>query len=931
LNIKIDFEYLSFLFHRNWNEQLKKENPSLTNAICKTFWREYLLLGFYQFICDIVVRLIAPIFLGLLLSYFSADSKTSKEQAYIYGAILILLTAIGSIVLNQFMILCFFNGMKVRVATCSLVYRKSLRLSATALGNTSVGKVVNLLSNDVSRFDIVSVFINSMWLAPLLTIIVAILLYNEVGTAGLIGMLVIAVVTPIQSYTGKLTSKFRLQTALRTDERIRLMDEIINGIQVIKFYAWENSFKKLIYNAREKELKVIRKSSYIRALYMTFMLFTTRSALFCTILAMIILKNQITASKVFVISSYFQIISVVMSQMFVRGIAELAECFVVIKRLQSFLEYEEKEIAMIESNKSNIKNHMQNCKSDSDIVIALKNVNCRWKTVEESAEYKLDKLDPLKLKEIEGKMTLSNISIEIKRGILVGVLGPVGSGKSSLLQVLLQELPISSGEMSIHGKLSYATQEPWIFPGSVRQNITFAAELNKKRYDNVIQACALKKDFETFSDADETFIGERGISLSGGQKARLSLARALYRNSDIYILDDVLSAVDSHVAKHLFEKCISSKGFLGKQGATRILVTHQIHFLRNADWLLIIENGKIIRQGHPNDLMNRGLDLIAKITEQKEEQETMRRLSVSSKSSVNSEKQSEQEISNNVHDAKNFKLSNVEESSKGKIKGNVVQNYLKAGGSYFKLGFGIFLFLLTQTIASCFDYFIGYWTHQEETRIYLTSTNFTNQTNLKSDFFTVKNEQILLSSDILIYIGGTLVVLIFLVAIYRSIIFYTITIRASKNLHKVAFNGIISTKMSFFNLNPTGRILNRFSKDLGAIDEWLAKCLLDSFQVILMGIGCIIVTTIINPISLLPAAVLLIIFIYIRRYFLRTSMNLKRLEGITKSQAYVHLASTINGLSTVRAFEAEEILTKEFDNHQVSFSILYNHILVFKI
>lgn len=196
-----------------------------------------------------------------------------------------------------------------------------MRLSQTALGETAPGKVVNLLSNDVNRFDWVSMFINSMWTAPLLTLIVGALLWTEVGWAGIIGIVIVFIVVPIQSYTGKLSSKFRLQTALRTDERVRFMDEIISGVQVIKMYAWELPFSKLITQARRMELKIVRKSAYVRALYMTFMLFTTRMALFCTMLAIALLygSDQITAAKVFVISSYFNIISQTMSQMFVRG------------------------------------------------------------------------------------------------------------------------------------------------------------------------------------------------------------------------------------------------------------------------------------------------------------------------------------------------------------------------------------------------------------------------------------------------------------------------------------------------------------------------------------------------------------------------------------------------------------------------------------
>lgn len=930
-----------------------KTKPSLIKAIAHTFWHEYAVLGCIQFFNDIVVRLTQPLFLGWLLDYFSVGSTTTREAAFGYAGALVLLSALTALTVNQFVLGSFTNGMKVRLATCSLIYRKSLRLSSTVLGNTSVGKVVNLLSNDVARFDIVSVFLHSMWLAPLLTIIVGVLLYREVGIPGIIGMAVIAIVTPIQSYTGKLSSIFRLQTALRTDERVRLMDEIISGIQVIKLYAWEKSFKKLIYFARDKELEVIKKSSYVRALYMTFMLFTTRSALFCTMMAIVVLGDDLTASKVFVISSYFAIMANVMSQMFVRGIAEIAEALVAIKRLQTFLEYDEKEANDLPIAKEKLMNEFNRngeiiekatlLHSDSnlppDVALSLRNISCRWKTVEESMRKpekrkKNKKLlkrkpiqtvsqDPNKFDESdEAKLTLNNISLEVRKGILVGVVGHVGSGKSSLLQTILRELPTESGSLAMQGKLSFATQEPWVFSASVRQNILFGQEMNRERYDEVINACALKTDFEMFPHGDQTLIGERGSSLSGGQKARVSLARALYREADIYLLDDPLSAVDSHVGKHLFEQCLSKHGFLGKQKSTRILVTHQVHFLKSADWVVVMREGKIERQGRAEDLSNSGVDFM-KIAEETEEETNKRRRSLSRSSSRSSSSLSETDDALPSEPAveEHEKQTNAEEMSKGKVKGNVTMNYLKCGGNMFKLLFMMFLFLLTQTIASVSDYWVSYWTQQEEIRrAQLLVDRSDNNSTLSSDpNETISNvtDSSLLSSDTLIYVGGYLIGALFVIAIIRSIFFYTITVNASRNLHKLAFNGIISTKMRFFDLNPSGRILNRFSKDLGTIDEWLPKCMLDATQVILMAVGSIIITSIINPLFLVPVGALFIVFIYLRRYYLKTSKNIKRLEGITKSPAFVHLAATINGLSTIRAFGAQEILIREFDQHQV--------------
>ncbi|EAL40499.2 AGAP012467-PA [Anopheles gambiae str. PEST] len=182
-----------------FEQQAGPGRPSLVKAIFKTFWREYGVLGFITIINDIVIRLAQPIFLGWLLMYFRKDTEVTRESAFLYAGAIVLLNALSVITINQYVLGSFQNGMKVRIAVCSVIYRKALRLSRTALGDTAPGKVVNLLSNDVNRFDIVSVFLHSMWSAPLLAIIIGVLLYLEIGVAGLIGMIVIFIVTPIQS------------------------------------------------------------------------------------------------------------------------------------------------------------------------------------------------------------------------------------------------------------------------------------------------------------------------------------------------------------------------------------------------------------------------------------------------------------------------------------------------------------------------------------------------------------------------------------------------------------------------------------------------------------------------------------------------------------------------------------------------------------
>lgn len=322
---------------------------------------------------------------------------------------------------------------------------------------------------------------------------------------------------------------------MRTDERVRFMDEIISGVQVIKMYAWEQPFAKLITFARKMELKIVRKSSYVRALYMTFVLFTTRMAIFCTMLSIALLygSNEITAAKVFVITSYFNIIAISMSQLFVRGIAEIAEVLVAFRRLQNFLELDEKQTKALGESK-NGENGINDSKIDehittSDVSVSIRSGCARWTmpTIRNPLQEGTSKSanDDFHLESLQVALTLPptlhNINVDFPDGKLIGIIGPVGAGKTSFLQLLLRELPLDVGSLNINGAISYASQEPFVFPGSVRQNILFGQEYKRERYDAVVKTCALIKDFEQLENGDRTIIGERGSSLSGGQKARL--------------------------------------------------------------------------------------------------------------------------------------------------------------------------------------------------------------------------------------------------------------------------------------------------------------------------------------------------------------------------------------------------------------------------
>ncbi|KAH9634096.1 hypothetical protein HF086_001298 [Spodoptera exigua] len=264
-----------------------------------------------------------------------------QEEAYMYAAAVVACSALNVFVVHPYMMAILHMGMKFRVACCSLIYRKSLRLSKTALGETTVGQVVNLLSNDVNRFDVAIIFLHYLWIGPLATVIITYFMWVEISWAAVVGVGFMLAFIPLQAYLGKRTSVLRLKTALRTDERVRLMNEILSGIQVIKMYTWEKPFADLVAKARKREIKQIRATSYIRGVLTSFIMFTTRICLFCSILAYVLTYNVISAKQVFVVTSFYNILRQTMTVFFPQGIAQVAEATISIKRLQNFMLYED--------------------------------------------------------------------------------------------------------------------------------------------------------------------------------------------------------------------------------------------------------------------------------------------------------------------------------------------------------------------------------------------------------------------------------------------------------------------------------------------------------------------------------------------------------------------------------------------------------------
>lgn len=309
-------------------------------------------------------------------------------------------------------------------------------------------------------------------------------------------------------------------------------------------YGWEIAFAKSLEAIRKFEMNAIAKGYYVRATLLS-LVFIPSLAVFSTFVMYVMMGNSITAVKAFVTIAYFNYMRASIVEFWPMAVTSVAEGLVSLRRVEEFLLQEN-------SQKTSIKQlRKKSVRIQSpEIGIFMRTASAYWNQDESN-----------------NNSGITSVDLEIEKQSLVAVIGSVGSGKTTLLEVILKELPLVDGDLNVTGSVSYAAQQAWIFEGSVKRNILFTEELDDKRYRNVLHVCALERDLELFPHGDETIVGDRGISLSGGQKARINLARAVYKNADIYLLDDPLSAVDAHVGKHIFEKCI--KEFLKVSHSTK--------------------------------------------------------------------------------------------------------------------------------------------------------------------------------------------------------------------------------------------------------------------------------------------------------------------------------------------------------------------------
>ncbi|CAF0823034.1 unnamed protein product [Didymodactylos carnosus] len=670
-------EHISTQFTQKMNT-----TPKLFRSLWSIFGRTFFLLGIIKILGD-GMAFGGPIFLNKLISYMENGRKDLRE-GLLLCLILISTVSVASFLNIHFSYRISLLTLKCKVCLYTQIYQKATKLNLSQMGNFSMGEIVNHMSTDTDR--IVNFFqsFHAFWSLPVQIAIVLYLLYLQIGLTFLTGLAFAIILIPINKVIASKIGKLSQSMMMYKDDRVKLVSEVIYGIRAIKLNTYEEYFTSEMDKIRTNELKTLRGRKYLDAFCVYFWATTPVLISVLTFTTYTLLGNHLTPSKVFTSLALFAMLIAPLNA-FPWVINGLVEAQVSLKRVQKFINIQP--INMDEYyHQLPIEEQFQLSLDLPSISILLKDARFTWNESNESI------------------LNVNNLSV--KRGDLVLILGRVGSGKTTLLNSLLGELLKLHGqiivEKVIENGYAYCAQEPWIQQLTFRENILFGTSYDHAWYKQVIDACALEKDIQYLGDAgDQTYIGENGATLSGGQKARVALARAAYQDKDIYLLDDPLSAVDVNVARYLFTKCI--KGILKHK--TRLLCTHQVQYAKQADYVILVDKGQIVKQGKPEDVLSVAESLL--FGDQTSE------LSVTTTTPSH---KSVTELDELIIQPENALQTELEQRCTGTVKLFVWKRYFIAVGIILSFSIVISVFLM-QASRNIFDWWLSYWTsHQLEIR-----------------------------------------------------------------------------------------------------------------------------------------------------------------------------------------------------------------------
>ncbi|CBY01105.1 similar to ATP-dependent bile acid permease [Plenodomus lingam JN3] len=846
-------------------------------------------------------------------------------------------------------------GSKKKKATASPKENDSKPASETQV---TTGAIINLMAVDAFKVSEISAYLHFLWAnTPVQVVVAVVLLYRILGYSSIAGIGMMVILLPINMYVARQFAKIQKLILAATDARIHTTNEVLTNIRIIKFFAWEQRFVGLVNEKRYVELKHLRRRYILWAVAATIW---SGSPVLITFLSFLVYTNvehkALIPSVAFTALSLFQILRIPLDQL-ADMVAHVQESKVSVDRIEEYLsEPETDKYSQLITRKKD---------EDGQPIIGFEDATFSWGGTDMKDK---SSADAFKLQDLNLKFSVGKLNV---------IVGPTGSGKTSLLMGLLGEMTKLKGNVYLPGggsredltpdpetglteSVAYCAQQAWLVNGTVRNNIVFASDFDQQRYDDVIEACCLKRDLEILDAGDETLVGEKGVTLSGGQKQRISLARALYSKARHVLLDDVLSAVDSHTAKWIFDYALYGQLMANR---TCILVTHNVSLcLPHADFAVVLENGKVATQGSATTVIQSG-----KLTEDLTKSRPASRGASKALSRdpsgdpVGEQAQGEANLPNgatngstngNVNgstDTKQKKMpaSNSQEETKaeGGVKLSIITMYLKAMGPwYYWLGATI-AFVSAQISSVSTNLWIRTWANAYADRGYAISEHHAHlpvthaptlsgmgtcmksatcswnlpflapaqdhsfsYNSMQTTFLNSKPD---VDSAYFLSVYAVLGLVFMLITFLREGFLFGGSLAASRRIHESLIQKVTHAKFRFFDQTPLGQLMNRFSKDIEAVDQEVAPVAIGVVHCAASIVTIVILISIITPAFLFAASVISVVYFLIGRFYINSSRDLKRLESVHRSPLYQQFGETLSGMTTIRAYGDERRFIRE--------------------
>ncbi|KAM8892732.1 cystic fibrosis transmembrane conductance regulator isoform 1-T1 [Spinachia spinachia] len=1053
---------LSERLEREWDREMvsDKKKPRLMNALARCFLGPFAFFGVLLYLGE-ASKAVQPQLLGRIIASFDPFHAPERSQGYFLALGLCLLFTARFLLLQPAIFGLHHLGMQIRIALFSLIYKKTLKLSSRVLDKISTGQLVSLMSAHLNKLDESLGLAHFIWITPLQCILCVGLIWELIEVNGFCALAALTLLGIIQAWLSQKMGPHRAKRGGMISRRLALTSEIVENIHSVKAYGWEEVMETIIKNIRQDEMTLTRKIGSLRYFYSASYFFSAILVIVSAIVPHAISKG-IILRRIFTTASYCMVLRMTLTRQLPGSIQMWYDTLALVKKIEEFLMKEEYRV--LEYNLTT---------TDLELV----NVSASWDEgigelfekikQENKANGHLSGDAGLFFTNLYVTPVLKNISLYLEKGKMLAVAGSTGSGKSSLLMMILGELVPSEGKIRHSGRISFSPQTSWIMPGTIRDNILFGLTYDEFRYTSIIKACQLEEDFGLLPDKDKTLLLEGGVTLSGGQRARLGLARAVYKDADLYLLDAPFTHLDIVTEKEIFEKCVCKL----MASKARIVVTSKLEHLKRADRILLLHNGDCYFYGTFSELQAKRPDFISlllgmetydNINAERRSSiltETLRRVSVDETAGFRGpeamrqsfrqqpppiiapgsqghaagdgypEKRKQSLILSPLAAARKFSFignsqqsagapqstaiqDGVQELSERKFsvvpeddqveevlpRGNLYHNGLqhlngqrrqsvlafitKTPGrerreqiqSSFRKKLSltpqcdlvseldiyarrlskdsvydisedvdeadmeqcfaderenifettswstylryittnrslvyVLIFILLVFFVEVAGSVIGIFLITDEVwrpAANPASPNFVNTQNPNSSSPPVHLAVIVTptSAYYIIYIYVATSESVLALGFFRGLPLVHTLLTVSKRLHEQMLSAVLRAPMAVLNTMKTGRIMNRFTKDMATIDDMLPLVLFDLIQLTLIVTGAIFTVSIIRPYIFIAAIPLAVVFVILRKYFLRTGQQLKLLEAEARSPIFSHLIISLKGLWTIRAF-----------------------------